>query len=115
MQPVNPSSEVRAFAPVTPNPSSTPRTPVAATPETEPAQHKISAKEVKEAAQKVQEFVKTMSSDLQFSVDESSGSFVVKVVDRATQDVIRQIPSEEMLAISKALERLQGLLIKQQA
>lgn len=56
-----------------------------------------------------------MSSDLKFTVDESSGVSVVKVVDRATQELIRQIPSEEMLTIAKALDRLQGLLVRQQA
>ena len=32
-----------------------------------------------------------------------------------TKDVIRQIPSEEMVAIARALESLQGLLVKQKA
>ena len=32
-----------------------------------------------------------------------------------TNEVIRQIPSEEMLEIAKALDRLQGLLVKQKA
>lgn len=115
MQPVNPSGEVRTFAPTPLNPVNTSRTPTAPNQKEAPASPAISEKEVKEAAHQVQEFVKTMSSDLLFSVDEDSGSFVVKVVDRATQEVIRQIPSEEMLALSKALERLQGLLVKQQA
>jgi flagellar protein FlaG len=40
---------------------------------------------------------------------------VVKVIDRETQDVIRQIPSQEMLDLAQALDKLQGLLIKQKA
>lgn len=71
--------------------------------------------DVAQAARSVEKFVQQMSSDLQFSVDESSGSNVVRVVDRATKEVIRQIPSEEMLAIARALDRLQGLLIRQKA
>lgn len=67
------------------------------------------------AVKKINEFVQTSASDVQFSVDEGTGIRVVKVVDRATKDVIRQIPSEEVLKIANALDQLQGLLIRQQA
>lgn len=38
---------------------------------------------------------------------------LVKIVDRITQEVIRQVPGEEWLTL--ALTKLQGLLIKQEA
>ena len=56
-----------------------------------------------------------VSITLQFSLDKDSGKTVVKVMDTDTNEVIRQIPSEEVLAISKAVDKLKGLLIKQQA
>ena len=60
--------------------------------------------------------IQTFSRNLEFSVDEAAvGKTVVKVVDRETGDMIRQIPSEEALAIAKALDQLQGLLIRQKA
>jgi flagellar protein FlaG len=37
------------------------------------------------------------------------------VIDPSNNELIRQIPSEEMLAISRALDRMQGLLVKSQA
>jgi len=40
---------------------------------------------------------------------------VVKVVDLETKEVIRQIPSPEVLEIAKAVDQLQGLLIRQKA
>ncbi|MGB5259966.1 MAG: flagellar protein FlaG [Gammaproteobacteria bacterium] len=40
-----------------------------------------------------------MQRGLRFSVDDSSGRIVVKVIDLDTEEVIRQIPSEEMLTI----------------
>ncbi len=72
------------------------------------------------------------NKNLEFSVDAESKKPVVKLVDAETGDVIRQFPSDEMLAISKAVgqmqERLQqaslqkgqapsaqGLLVKHQA
>lgn len=69
--------------------------------------------QLKEAVDKVSQLVRMMATDLRFSVDEVSGIHVVKVIDLATKDVIRQIPSEEMLAIARGLDRLQGLLLKQ--
>jgi flagellar protein FlaG len=67
------------------------------------------------AVEKIQEFVSSTASDIEFSIDEESGRTIVKVIDRETEDVIRQIPSQEMLDLAKALDRLQGLLIKQKA
>ena len=44
------------------------------------------------------------SIELRFSVDEPSGRMVVSIVDRATSEVVRQIPAEEMLAIARQIE-----------
>ena len=56
-----------------------------------------------------------VAQNLQFSIDQDIGRTIVKVVDASTDEVIRQIPSEEIVAIAKAMDKLQGLLIKQQA
>jgi flagellar protein FlaG len=70
---------------------------------------------LKAAVEKIQEFIKSTASDIEFSIDDDSGRTVVKVVERESQEVIRQIPSQEMLDLAKALDKLQGLLLKQQA
>jgi flagellar protein FlaG len=54
-----------------------------------------------------------LASSIEFSLDQESGKTVVKVIDTETQELIRQIPSPEMLEISPALDRIQGLLLKQ--
>jgi flagellar protein FlaG len=51
-----------------------------------------------------------MQRSLRFSVDDASGHIVVKVVDRATDEIIRQIPSEEMLAMMKHINEVDGLI-----
>ncbi|MBC3861744.1 flagellar protein FlaG [Undibacterium jejuense] len=53
--------------------------------------------------------------DVRFSVDQSSKRVVVKIVDQSTNKVLRQIPTEQALEISQSLDKLQGLLIKQEA
>lgn len=71
--------------------------------------------ELAQAVKAVNEFVKPFNNALNFSVDPESKTTVVKVVDQSTKEVIRQIPSEEMLALAKALDTMKGLLIRQKA
>ncbi|OQA33330.1 MAG: flagellar protein FlaG [Betaproteobacteria bacterium ADurb.Bin341] len=71
--------------------------------------------QLENAVEAVQKFIEPLASNLQFSIDEETGIRIVKVVDAATKEVIRQIPSEEILQIAKALDRLQGLLFQQKA
>jgi flagellar protein FlaG len=73
-----------------------------------------SRNDVESAVKKVNQVVQAAARDIEFSVDKTSGEMVVKVVDRATKQVIRQIPSEEMLAIAQSIDKLQGLLVKQE-
>lgn len=79
------------------------------------AAQRNSVEETAEAVEKIARFVGHTASDLQFTVDEESDIPVVKVIDRATKEVIRQIPSQEAIEISKALDRLDGLLVRNSA
>jgi len=72
-------------------------------------------KKLKDAADKANEFVKSINQELQFSVDKDTGQTVVKVMDKQSGDVIRQIPSKEMLDLAKAMDTIQGLIIRKQA
>ncbi len=71
--------------------------------------------ELAAAISSVEEYIKPFNNRLEFSVDDDIGRVVVKVVDKETEDVILQIPSEEMLAIAKALDNIKGLFVQQQA
>jgi len=50
---------------------------------------------------------------LEFSVDDDIT--IVKVVDMKTKDIIRQMPSEETIAIAKSLEQAIGSLVNEKA
>jgi len=53
---------------------------------------------------------------LEFSIDPNSERVVVRMVDSATGDVIRQIPAKEILAIAESITQYQkGLLLSQSA
>lgn len=49
----------------------------------------------------ISEFTKSVSRDLEFKVDGSSGTSIVTVRDRETDEVIRQMPSEEVVAMAR--------------
>jgi flagellar protein FlaG len=93
-------------------------TPVAAAPTPAPTQtpappaQQPTAQQLQEAIQAMQRVVQPKASALQFSVDSASGTTVVKIVDGETGDVIRQIPSEEVLQVAQSIEHFQGLLGK---
>jgi flagellar protein FlaG len=67
------------------------------------------------AVNKLNELVAPALQTVQFSMDDEAGRMIVKVIDTATQKTIRQIPNEEVLAFSKTLGRLQGLVVREQA
>jgi len=90
-------------------------TPAAAESTTQADQGVAQREDVKSAVERANKVVQASARDIEFSLDDSSGSVVVKVVDQATKQVIRQIPSQEMLQIAQALDHLQGLLVKQKA
>jgi flagellar protein FlaG len=67
------------------------------------------------AVRKLNDLVAPALQTVQFSLDSQSDRLVVKVVDTASKQVLRQIPNEEVLAMSKTLDKLQGLMIRQTA
>ena len=67
------------------------------------------------AVNKLNELVAPALQTVQFKMDEESDRVIVQVVDTSTDKVLRQIPNEEVLAFSKTLGRLQGLVVREQA
>jgi len=70
---------------------------------------------VEKAAAQIQSFVKEMGRNLSFTIDETTGYNVVRVINPETSEVIRQLPSEELLKIAKSMEQLNSVLINQRA
>jgi len=69
---------------------------------------------LRRTAEEVESHVQSLHRSLHFTMDEDSGELVVRVVDKETNEVIRQIPSEEMLAIARHLEESMGLLLSEE-
>jgi flagellar protein FlaG len=121
-----PAPVATGAAPVpTPAPSVGAPAPAAQTSDTntQPTQPEPSLDQVNHAVQKINAALSSQSQGIEFAVDSTSHRIIIKVVDQQTNQVIRQYPSKEALAIADALDQdptssstpAQGMLIKQQA
>lgn len=64
--------------------------------------------EVSSAVNDIQEFLQNSQRSLNFSFNEDARRSVVSVTDVDTGDVIRQIPSEEVLQLAERIRELQS-------
>ncbi|OGS78645.1 MAG: hypothetical protein A2Z94_00395 [Gallionellales bacterium GWA2_55_18] len=72
--------------------------------------------QLKNMVDNINNILKQNNNTLEFNMDADTKKLTVKLVDMETGDVIRQFPSEDMLAISRSIERFQqGLLLNQKA
>ena len=65
---------------------------------------KVGKEDLREAVERLSDYVQNVQRNLQFSVDETSGRTIIKVIDSGTKEVIRQIPPKEVLSLSERLE-----------
>lgn len=78
---------------------------------------KEQARQIDEAVKQINETIKSLNKDvgLEFSTDEDTKIRMVKLVDTQSKEILRQIPSQEVLNIAKAIDKLQGLLVRDKA
>lgn len=70
---------------------------------------------LEKAVTDIREFVQSTQRNLDFSIDDSTGIVVVKVVATESGEVIRQIPSETALKLAQNLSDASSLLFNTQA
>jgi flagellar protein FlaG len=75
-----------------------------------PPEPPVSRAEVERAVQRLTELMNETQRSLRFRIDELSGRTVITVLDETTKEVVRQIPSPELLAVMRHLERVGALL-----
>ena len=75
--------------------------------------------EVKENLEKLNQYIPVTSTNLKFEFDENGEPPIIKVYDKESEKVIREIPSEEFREVAKALDEFadkltnKGLLFNQ--
>ena len=57
-------------------------------------------------------YMQNLNRSLKFSVDDQSGETVIRVIDSETDELIRQIPAEELLVVRSSLEEYRGMLLE---
>ena len=63
----------------------------------------INSDTLDKAIQQINESEQVVQRELNFSIDKDSGKTVIKIMDLATKEVIRQIPNEEALSFARKL------------
>ena len=63
----------------------------------------------------INDFMSQFKRTLNFSVDIAAGQTIIKVIDTSNDELVRQIPSEDFIAISKHIEQMNNLLFSEKA
>ncbi|MEH6389678.1 MAG: flagellar protein FlaG [Pseudomonas profundi] len=67
------------------------------------------------AVSDIQDFTQSVSRDIDFQLDDSTGQVVINVTERSSGNVIRQIPSEDALRLAENISEIRSLLFKAEA
>jgi len=77
------------------------------------------SQEVRDAAETamrdIQHFISSQARSVRISKDETSGHMIVQLVDPDTGEVIRTLPSEELLRLARSFEMLGNKMVHQVA
>jgi flagellar protein FlaG len=80
---------------------------------------KESSQEMREAAETamkdIQHFISSQARSVRISKDETSGHMIVQLVDPGSGEVIRTLPSEELLRLARSFEMLGNKMVHQVA
>ncbi|MDH6184142.1 flagellar protein FlaG [Polaromonas sp. CG_23.6] len=74
---------------------------------------KPGARQLQQSLEDINKVLAGFSVSVQFEIDPDYSELIVKVVDQDSGKLIRQIPTEEVMRMSKAMDNLKGLLFAQ--
>ena len=67
--------------------------------------------DAKEAVKKINDTAEILNRKIHIDIEKDLNLAVVKVIDKETEKVVRQIPPEEVVELSKNAKDMKGLLI----
>jgi len=73
----------------------------------------VNREEIYQMAEDIQSYLENLDVRLNFKIYEETGDFVVQVMDPESEEIIKQIPPEDMLKLREKLEELQGILFSE--
>lgn len=72
----------------------------------------LNPEEVDNVVVELNSMAQNLQRDLLFSVDDKTGDTIIKVTDRETEEVLREIPSAEIRAMKARLQDTAGVIFK---
>ena len=70
---------------------------------------------VREMAEKTQAYLDDLRIKLDFEVYEETGDMVIRIFNRETEELLREIPAENLLELHQKVAELRGVLFDQKA
>ncbi|MFC1481111.1 flagellar protein FlaG [Candidatus Neomarinimicrobiota bacterium] len=71
--------------------------------------------EVSTVVEELNNFVHQVSSTkVTFDVDEETGEQIIRVLNKETGEVIRQVPAEELINLAARMDQLKGLIFSEE-
>lgn len=74
-----------------------------------------SSASMEEAFDEINSAMQAWDTGMKFEIDEDTHQVVVSIIDSKSGDVLRQIPSEEVLHVAKMIAQFQGNLVSVKA
>jgi len=74
-------------------------------------QEKAKSLDLEKIGEELNRCIRVFNTHLAFEIDRPSNRIIIKIVDTETEEVIRQIPPEELLRIMHYIDELLGLLV----
>lgn len=75
----------------------------------------MSEQELDKLVDSINTSIASVANDVQLQLDRDRNEVVFRIIDTETKELIRQIPSEEVLKISDKLSEIQGILFENEA
>ncbi len=69
----------------------------------------VAASNIEQAVTEINEYVQSVQRDLHFSIDEDSGLTIIRVRDKESGELIRQIPEDIFLSLAQNLKDNQSI------
>lgn len=73
-------------------------------------QAKLTRKDVEDMVESLEDFANSVQTRLNFTIDDGTEDVVVKIMDKETDEVIKQFPAEELLKLREKMQDLNGFL-----
>jgi len=75
------------------------------------SQEKAKSLDLEKIGEELNRCIRVFNTHLAFEIDRPSNRIIIRIVDTETEEVIRQIPPEELLRIMHYMDELLGLLV----